>query len=152
MDAAERVVHAPVIDYVTMGIRPRWVRFVLLLAIVVSFFRFDTTAVPDSLYRALGLVLLLVGIFNISPRNLVRTPNNLLLTNASKWTNRPKSLVGTVEPSSIRIFGGFINRRIVVGEDTYRMFRTCEKRLRAMLDGLPAVPPDVPPGYVRYQG
>lgn len=155
LKAAERVVGAPVRDAVLIVQRRTWAWGALAIGFLAGLVIGKVAGVKSPFDFAIAGALGGLGLwFGMVYRFLVRTDRDLQLTSVKRgWVGRPKDLLGTVDPHTVAIESGGINRKVTIGADTYQMSRLFETRLRAMIDDLQrSNPPDVPPGYTPYQG
>jgi hypothetical protein len=154
LHAAESVVGAPVRDAVLVIFRRTWAWVTFALGfgagLIISKIAGVNSPFDFAIAGGLGGLGLQSGMVY---RFLVRTENQLFLTSSKRWVGRPKELIGPVDPHSITVQKGVVNRKVTIGGEAHQMSRLFESRLRAMIDDLQqANPPNVPPGYTPYQG
>jgi hypothetical protein len=151
-EAAERLVGEPVRDAVLLVGRPprTWALFAAGFGVGLVIAKVIGVDGPWDVGIAGGVggIGMQAG---MAYRFLVRTEHGLALASSKRWIGRPKTLIGTVDPRTVSIEQGAINRKVLIAGEPYVMSRMFAARLRAMLEGLGDSAPNVPPGYTPYQ-
>jgi hypothetical protein len=155
IDAAERLVAAPVRDAVLVQFNYRLGQLVFIPLMVIAL---ATAMALDlgTLGFAIGGALAGIGfVVVMQPRFVIGAANGLFLSTSRTFpTARPKQVLRQLSASELSIEGGFINKVLVIGGERHLLGRAFVPRLKKLVADAPALGerPDVPPGYQPYGG
>jgi len=151
--AAENLVGEPVRDAVLVIIRRQWAIIAAVLSFGVGLGVGIAVGLKSPLDFALAGAFCGVGLqFGMIPRFLVRTEDALVLTSSKRLVARPKEVLRQIDPHTVFMESGAINRKVSIGGESYMMSRLFQTRFVALTHGLrQGERPPTPPGYTPYQ-